>query len=558
MRSFKDHFSDEAIIQELCRARITLATTRHDAAFFHNISESSAPAHDILPQNWGKIPVDIFPPRSVWHRFRPKHRAGLQAADINYRALCRAVLELRQRTPPPAWAAKLQQAIDGIRGRVLSAKPFRLKPPAVIPVRKEPKGHQYRPLAIYPLADKIIEGLTARYLRTNLDSALLVSCMAFRCGTRHRPPPTTHDALSEILEMRARYPERDLYVAECDIKGFFDCVGHAVARQSIIDLAADSDNSFRPDPRALDIFNAYLESYSFLLTVRGKAQKLLQQHDPQGAFKWHEADLQKLYGRRALPPIGVPQGGALSCLIANAVLHEADKVVARLQEEAESELLYLRYCDDMIMISPNRRVCAAAFAAYRKVLETLLLPAHAPVLVVKYTRNFWAAKSKHPYRWAAGGVPWIQFVGYQIRHDGPVRIRAKSIRKHFDSVTEFTNRLLSTLGTASRRGGVRRNASEILHRFRQKLISMAVGRITLGKDGKGPRPLSWAAGFRGLDGRSVFRNHLKVLDRHRERQVKRVSRCISQLPVPSARKRRKSADAHKYYGRPFSYWAQFR
>jgi hypothetical protein len=88
MRSFKDHFSDEAIIQELCRARITLATTRHDAAFFHNISESSAPAHDILPQNWGKIPVDIFPPRSVWHRFRPKHRAGLQAADINYRALC--------------------------------------------------------------------------------------------------------------------------------------------------------------------------------------------------------------------------------------------------------------------------------------------------------------------------------------------------------------------------------------------------------------------------------------------------------------------------------------
>jgi hypothetical protein len=49
-----------------------------------------------------------------------------------------------------------------------------------------------------------------------------------------------------------------------------------------------------------------------------------------------------------------------------------------------------------------------------------------------------------------------------------------------------------------------------------------------------------------------------VLDRHRERQIKRVSRGISKLPLPSPRKGRKSADAHKYYGRPFSYWAQFR
>lgn len=556
MRSFEDHFSDEAIIQELCRARITLATTRHDAAFFHNISESATPAHEIPPRDWGKISAEIFPPRRVWHRFRPKDRTGLQSANTSYRALCRAVLELRQQTPPPEWAAKLQRVIDGMRGRVLSARPFLLKAPTVIPVRKEPKGHNYRPLAIYPLADKIIEGLSARYLRTNLDSSLLGSCMAFRCGTRHRPPPTTHDALSEILRMRSRYPERDLYVAECDIKGFFDCVGHAVARQALTNLAAD--NGFRPHPRAIAIFNAYLQSYSFLLSVRGTAQKQLQKHDPQGVFKWHEADLQKLYGRRTLPPIGVPQGGALSCLIANAVLHEADKVVARLQEEAKGELLYLRYCDDMILISPDRKVCTAAFAAYRNVLETLLLPAHAPVRIVKYVKEFWEGKSKHSYRWAAGGVPWIQFVGYQVRHDGTVRIRAKSIRKHFDSVTELTNRLLSTLRNASRRGGVRRTASEILHRFRQKLISMAVGRITLGKDRKGPQPMSWAAGFRGLDGLSVFRNHLKVLDRHRERQVRRVSRGISKLPLPTPRKGRKSADAHKYYGRPFSYWAQFR
>ena len=558
MQSFEDNLSEEVVIQELCRARVTLATNRHDAAFFHNIAQSATPAHDIVPRDWGKIPVDIFPPRRTWHRFRPKHRAGLQAAETNYRGLYDAVLELRQQTPPPAWAIRLQKAIDAIRGRVSSPKPFVLRPPTVIAVKKEPSGHQYRPLAIYPLADKIIEGLTARYLRTNLDGALLGSCMAFRCGTRHRPPPTTHDALAEILEMRARYPEQDLYVAECDIKGFFDCVGHSVAKQALIDLVADSGRTFQIHPRALEIFSGFLESYSFLLTVRGTAQKKLKQHDPQGIFKWHEADLQGLYGHPALPPIGVPQGGALSCLIANAVLHEADKAVASFQKSTPGKLLYLRYCDDMILISPDRKLCATAFAAYREVLERLRLPAHLPVSIRRYTERFWDGKSKHPYRWADGGVPWIQFVGYQIRYDGAVRIRAKSIRKHLDAVTRLTDRLLSTMRRASKQHGVRRTASEIQHRFRQKLISMAVGRITLGKANNGPMPMSWAAGFRGLDGRSIFRNHLKVLDRHRERQVKRVSRAISKLQLPSPQKNRKTADAHKYYGRPFSYWAQFR
>lgn len=558
MKSFDDHFSEEAIIQELCRARIKLATNRHDAAFFHNIARTATPAHGILPPDWGHISIDIFPARREWHRFRPKHRASSQAAETNYHALYRAVLQLRREAPPPQWAIRLQQTIDSIRQRVLSPKPFHFRPPTVIAVRKEPDGHQYRPLAVYPLADKIIEGLTARYLRTNLDSALLGSCLAFRCGNEHRPPPTTHDALSEILEMRSRYMEGELYVAECDIKGFFDCVAHAVARQALAHLVADSDGGFQPHKRALEIFNAYLQSYTFLRTVRGKAQRLLQQRDPKGTFKWHEADLQKLHGDSALPSVGVPQGGALSCLIANAVLHEADKVVARLQKKTGGKLLYLRYCDDMILISPDRQFCATAFGAYRRVLEKLRLPAHLPERVSGYSKTFWEGKSKHPYLWTKAGIPWIQFVGYQIRYDQIVRIRPKSIRKHLTSVTELTDRLLASMRHADRQRGVRCTVSEIRHRFRQKLISMAVGRITLGKARKGPMPLSWAAGFRGLDGRSIIRNHLKVLDRHRERQVQRVSRAVSKLQLATPRKRRKITDAHKYYGRPYSYWAQFR
>jgi hypothetical protein len=557
MRAFGEHFSEEAIVWELCRARIQLAATRHDLAFFHNIARSATPAHDMGPPGWGDIPVEIFPARRQWHRFRAKRRNGSQGSDTSCRALCRAVMELRRTCPTAEWAVKLQEVVDAIRSRVLSSRPFHFRPPTIIAEPKEPGGHLYRPLAVYPLEDKIIEGLTARYLRTNLDHLLVDSCLAFRCGTARKPPPTTHDALTSILEMRSRYPNTTLYVAECDIKGFYDCVAHATAKRALRNLKAEARPGFRMHRRAIEIFEAYLQSYTFLRTVRGKVQRELKKRDPVGEFKWPEADIQKLHGSEALVSIGVPQGGALSCFIANAVLHEADKRIELIQRETSGKLLYLRYVDDMILISPDRQICAQAFSTYNRALEELLLPAHPPKRVLKYSGGFWDVKSKSRYPWSKADIPWIQFVGYQIRYDGVVRIRSKSLQKHITAVTKLTDRLLSTLHHAAKRKSIRRSANEILHRFRQRLISMSVGRVRLGIPHKGPMPMSWAAGFRGLHGRSVLRNRLKALDYHRERQIMRVARLLRTMKLPPPAKKRKSISAHKYYGRPFSYWAQF-
>jgi hypothetical protein len=221
MPPFVDCFSDEAIIAELCRARINLAAKRHAAGFLHNIARTVPAAHLLSATDWGSIPLDIFPGRRQWHRFRAKRRGNAQAQDLNFRALYTAVVALRRQVPQPAWARKLHQTLRRIRQRVLSPRPFHFKPPSIIPLAKERGGHLYCPLATYPLEDKIIEGLTARYLRTLLDGALLPSCTAFRCGKKHRPPPSTHDALAAILAVQARHAGRPLYVAECDIKGFF-------------------------------------------------------------------------------------------------------------------------------------------------------------------------------------------------------------------------------------------------------------------------------------------------------------------------------------------------
>jgi hypothetical protein len=560
MPPFSEYFSEENIINELCRARVKLAGKRHDAAFLDNMARTARPPHNVPPSDWGTIALDAFPGRREWHRFRARQRGNTSAAEVNHRALCTAVVVLRQQTPRPSWASKLDQIVKRIRNRALSTRPFVFGRPSIIAPPKEPGGHLYRPLATYTLENKIIEGLTARYLRTMLDKALLPSCMAFRCRKKHRPPPSTHDALAAIMMMRASHPGKPLFVAECDIKGFFDCVGHRVARESVDALIADAtqrDPSLKVDQRAREILEAYLQSYSFVNNVRGAAQPKLQKHDPKGTFKWHERDLQQLYRNTALPAIGVPQGGALSCLIANAVLHRADKALADIKQQTGTPLLYLRYCDDMILISTDETVCHAAFQRYGHTLRSLRLPAHPPKHVVKYDKKFWEGKSNAPYEWSAAGVPWIQFVGYQIRYDGLVRIRPKSLKKQLTAVTRTTDRVLAALKRADSQQDIRRTAREIQHRLRQKLISMSVGRITLGTNYHAPQPMCWAAGFRGLAGRTICRNHLKVLDRHRERQIQRLRRHLKNFHLPQPRPARHKTDAHKYYGRPFSYWAQF-
>jgi len=561
MVPFAAYFSEETIIRELCRARIKLAGKRHEAAFGHNIDRAARAPHKIPASDWGPISEHIFPSRRVWHRFRAKQRHDAPAAGVNERALYAAVMALRLQIPKPAWAQALDRVVKRIRQRVLSNRAFNFRPPTIIPLLKQPGTHIYRPLATYTLEDKIIEGLTARYLRTALDKALFRSCMAFRCRTKNHPPPTTHDAIAAIVAIRAQYPSQPLTVAECDIKGFFDCVGHRIARESLDDLISDAtrkDPGLVIDSRAREIFEAYLQSYSFLSSVRVKAQRKLRQRDPQGTFKWHQQDLQQLYGSSALPAIGVPQGGALSCLIANAVLHRADKAIAETVRQHGTPLLYQRYCDDMILISTTRPACAAAFNAYQGALHELLLPVHAPHLVRNYNKQFWEEKSKRPYEWSTTAVPWIQFVGYQVRYDSLLRIRPSSLQKQLTAMTKTADHLIETLRRAHRRRSIRRAEREIQHRLRQKLISMSVGRITLGKTYHGPLPMSWAAGFRGLTGRVHCHNHLKYLDRHRERQLQRVKRYLKKLPLPQPRPPRKKTDAHKYYGKPFSYSAQFR
>jgi hypothetical protein len=285
-------------------------------------------------------------------------------------------------------------------------------------------------------------------------------------------------------------------------------------------------------------------------------------------------------GKDDLSEIGIPQGGALSCLITNIILHDVDRAIEMIQKRGGPIILYLRFCDDMIILSPCAVVCRAAMEAFEEWVGRKLLPMHPPVDISGYQsdpkskKGFWNLKSKKTYLWGSekdGGWPWIQFVGYQIRHDELVRIRLKSVKKHRQKLTDLTDKMLGIInpGNRSKNGvpiyapGLKMNRQQVEHVFLMRLISLSVGRRNFGHPLPASvhdvMPMCWANGFRGLWGVRFISTQLKELDRHRDRQLRRFRCRLKHLPAPDrkAQDAGGSKNAAPYYGAPFSYHCQF-
>lgn len=453
MPKFEDYFSDYAIIKRLCIARIKHADTRHRQLFYRQISVDFK-----IPENRERI--DFLPPRRQWKRFRNKRRDNTTDQNQNLLALVRATMKLRSAHPQPQWAARLGERINTIRSRALTDKKFKFTPPTIAPIEKEKGSNQYRAIARFQSDDQIIEGLTAKYFRELFDPFFSPSSLAFRCAKGCAPPPTHHDAVTKIQNYRRRYSKSGLYAAECDIRGFYDCVSHRTARdclEKLINEARCKRTEFQIHPQALRIFKAYLCSYSFTKSVKMQTAALLEGKEKQGAtFPWPQDDLRQFYRRPNSAAIGVPQGGALSCFVANCVLHEADNRVELIRQKTGALFRYLRYCDDMIILAPDKSTCRKAFAAYQTALEELRLPIHAPEPVLSYGKELWSKKSRKPFLWGRptkrSVVPWVQFVGYQIRYDGLIRVKTKSIEKHRAKILAETERLLTLIKKSTSQG----------------------------------------------------------------------------------------------------------
>jgi len=564
VKALESFFSDGAIISALASYRIRMARRRNEALFLHRIT----PRRNKLPDHHD---LNVFPPRRSWHRFRNENRSGQSGTDLNRIALERAMRKLRYREPQASWAKELKAFIQRIRERVMGETDLTFQKPHIKLAEKPGDRNVYRPIAVFEPEDRVIETITARYLREVLDHVFCDSSYAFRYAGKGKPPLRHHDAVQKIIDVRRRHQKTGLFVAECDIRGFFDSVEHGIAKECFYTALADArkrDRKFAVDHRAIRVLEAYLECYTFTRNVLKQSQPELQQRRPQAEVKWPVKELRKFYADPAAERIGVPQGGALSGILANCVLHRADKELRRLKRIVRPAFTYIRYCDDMILLCPSKQVCGRAFKIYLDALQNLRLSYHKPKKIWHYGPCFWKGKSKDVFFWGPKGQllvsPWIQFVGYELRYDGLIRVRKKSLKRHFRMLTAQADALLTELNPGRRLHNknppsfpvLRKRGRQVEHRLCMRLISKSVGRPAGQGTGNGPHPMCWASGFIKLHKQPIIESTLKALDRHRERQIARVKRCVSTLPVQAA-KGQSTVQVFEFYGHPFSYHAQF-
>lgn len=562
-------FDDRNLIRILARKRARIADQRSKEESARRLCRKQVPA-GLKAQTAPPDPVcAMLPPRKVWASYRVRHRQGKDTVWLNAKAIERAALD-RLGNPgkgDAVWIELFNAFANNLRDRALNAPDFRFHRPSISPIPKGKDGN-HRAIAIYHPEDGIISTLLTRYLRERFDGHLSDSSYAFR-EPGNGAPKSHHDAIEDIHAFRGKYPVGSLWVAECDIRGFFDCLHHDIIRKAFARFAGDAASAGKPvDPRAKLIFNAYLASYSFPGNVIIEALPRLKASHPDARIDWHSDALNEYYADPLGEPIGIPQGGALSSLIANLVLHRVDMACLPWKSLNRARMIYARYCDDMIIVSPDRRLLERCFNRYIRELRRLRLPVHNPVAVGRYDKGFWKIKSRNPYNWrhnpaAPGSSPWIGFVGYQIRCDGLVRIRLESVRRHHEKLIGMADKAMQTLfekspdGARVPRPGVLVTGPQALFRLKCRMISSGVGRPRINDRTRSPAgQRCWISGFKALIGKVVDMCQMRRLDRQRGSQLARVQRAVSGLPKVSHWKSAKPKV--RYQGAPFSYYEQVR
>jgi len=432
-----------------------------------------------------------------------------------------------------------------------------------------------RPIALYNITDKIICSLTAKYLTQFFEHLFLDCSYAFRAKNKNNNDiPTHHDCIQAILDNRKK--EKDLWVAECDIQKFFDTVQHEYLLKIFDDLSLriESEKNIVLDNKAKIIFKLFLDSFSFqenILSLNSDPQWFNSRGLPNGNFDWVEKELNDKFGDSYTSNyiLGVPQGNAISCFISNLILHNVDEKVL----ESQSDVFYLRYCDDMVLMHKNNNTCHQTLDIFMTALHENFLLYHNPKKTLNYKERknsleFWDNKSKEPFYWGnkhldENNIPWVSFVGYQVNFYGKIRVRKATLRKETKKQTETSQKVLKALGKLSESDVIeeknsRKSINQLVSTLQQKLISMSVGRINI-LNHKSPQiqALCWTNGFKKLSTNKITNTQLKYLDRRRRIQLKRIPfelREIKRKLVKKDTSQPKTLDEISFKGSAFSYY----
>lgn len=213
----------------------------------------------------------------------------------------------------PAWA---RQHWPTIKANVMNGD---YQPEAVRRVWIPKPNGDKRPLGIPNVADRIIQQAIAQQLAPTFEREFSDHSYGFRPGRN------AHQAVKQVRDyIRARHR----MVVDIDLAAFFDSVNHDVLMRLIAQRVTDK--------RVLHLIGRYLRA---------------------GVME---------NGQRQATPRGVPQGGPLSPLLANIVLHELDVYLHQCGHK------FARYADDFVICVRSQRAAQRVRENVTRFLENRL------------------------------------------------------------------------------------------------------------------------------------------------------------------------------------------
>lgn len=578
MKEFDFYFNFDSILRQIIKHRVRLAFSTNKSTFYNKFAKNKIDENPVY-SFWRTI----LPPRNQWVKIsklgREKHKSALKRNEValfsQVKLIQRKVDLGKVNRSDFIWFENLENYIDEIITKVnysyLVSKP---KIIAELKDKLDKSNIQRRPLCNYILQDKIVLSIVNKYLCNFFDDEFLPCSYAFRGKSNETHKiPNHHDAVTLLKEFRIQN-NGALYVSECDIQKFFDTVDHSILIKLFEEHKSkiEIEKSIKLNQKAEQILISYLESYSFNYDVFPKNDKLTNDYfkdlkDYKGYFPWIKELESEFKNTSSERKVGIPQGGALFGLMVNILLHYSDKIIFN-SEKFNLDYLYLRYCDDMIIISNSKILNEELFDLYTSSLGELKLYFHPDKNLKTYSKDFWEAKTKKLFVWDNQisnemlHSRWISFVGYQINYLGELRVRKKSLQKEMLKHSIEFNKV-SKLLRKNKPENITKSYTEIVKSVESRLCSMGVGKVNITNYQNTKFEMCWAKGFCLLEDNKYIRHQLRILDKSRKEALFKIKATLHKNGIrrpeigevlefdDSITKTKKFKT--KYYHYPFSY-----